>query len=397
VLDVVKWDDQDPQWEGRKPARFEESSVSVGDGTLKISASTKEVPFDGWTHDGGLVRSKNKTTYGYFETRMKANRTALSSTFWLINKRNDLPSTSCDYRTTELDVTENVGVDAYPDLPNRAWVDLNTRSINSNTHSRDAPNDCGVVIDANGDKTAIGEQAWVDYHVYGVWWKNANEMIFFLDGQQVHSIVPPSDFDLDMYLRMVVESYDWNKPRENFDNMDLAIADRTTYYDWTRSWKLVDESTPSVSSVDCSTLSATYFSDVSVSTSISYTATEQLDVAMELWNGNVFLSQTTTTVDAGAGSAALNFALDLAPEPGSNYLLKASIRPVGSNWMSNIDGCDLANVTFSLPGESVSIENGSLIIKQAGGLILTGADGKCYAISINEQGELIHTEVPCRP
>jgi|GEM_PF-791549 len=349
-LNTTKWDDQDPQWEGRKPARFEKSSVSVGGGNLKIVASKKTNPFSGWTHNGGLVRSKSKTTYGYFETRMKANRTALSSTFWMINKRNDLPASSCDYRVTELDVTENVGIDAYPNLPNRGWVDQNIRSINSNTHSRQAPNGCGVNIDANGAKTPIGEEAWRDYHVYGVWWKNANEVIFFLDGQEVHRITPPDDFDLTMYLRMVVESYDWNKPRDGFDNMNLPLADRTTFYDWTRSWKLVDDPNSGGSStVDCNTLPTNVTSATTINTSVAYNADQQRDVVIELWNTttNSWLAQGSTTVSAGSGVANVAISIASAPPLGSNYQFKASIRPVGASWQSNIDACNRTGITLS--------------------------------------------------
>jgi len=129
-LNLSKWTINDPQWEGRRPARFEESSVSVANGDLKISASKKSNPFNGWTHSGGLVRSKTRNQYGYYVTRMKGNKTFMSSTFWLINKRNEF--TGCDFRTTELDITETVGVNS-----NGAnWVNNTIRNMNSNTHSR---------------------------------------------------------------------------------------------------------------------------------------------------------------------------------------------------------------------------------------------------------------------
>jgi len=240
-LNTTKWDSNDPQWEGRRPARFERSAVSVGGGNLRIVASKKSNPFGGWTHNGGLVRSKAKITYGYFETRMKGNRTALSSTFWLINKRNDAPRNSCDYRTTELDITENVGVDAHRNQNNRGWVARLIRTINSNTHSRGVVNgNCGTPQGQKGGQTEIGENSWEGYHTYGVWWKGPKELIFYVDGREAHRITPVSNFNLGMYLRMVVESYDWNKPRDGFDNMNLSQFDRTTFYDWTRSYRLVN-------------------------------------------------------------------------------------------------------------------------------------------------------------
>ncbi len=252
-LNTAKWDNQSPQWKGRKPAYFSVNAVKVEGGNLKITAkksltSQEQQQNPGYFLQGGLVRSLNKATYGYYETRMKANKTFMSSTFWLINKRNEF--TGCDERTTELDVTENVGINSGD--PNRNWVNENIVSINSNTHSRGVVGNpgCGITETFIGDKSPIGEPAYVNYHVYGVWWKNANELVFFLDGQEVYRITPPADFDLGMYLRMVVETYDWNPPNTTLvngkrqDGLDDTEANRTTFYDWTRSWRLVDDNNP---------------------------------------------------------------------------------------------------------------------------------------------------------
>jgi len=205
-LNTSKWLINDPQWEGRRPARFETSSVSVSGGNLKISASKKSNPFSGWTHSGGLVRAKTRSLYGYYETRMKANKTFMSSTFWLINKRNEF--TGCDFRTTELDITETVGVNS-----NGAnWVNNTIRNMNSNTHSRGTS--CNSTpVGVKGANAALGGQSWQAYHTYGVWWKSKTEVLLYLDGKFVNKITPAADFNLPMYLRMVVETYDWNPPK----------------------------------------------------------------------------------------------------------------------------------------------------------------------------------------
>ncbi|WP_271767522.1 family 16 glycosylhydrolase [Aquimarina algiphila] len=232
-LNNSKWAVNDPQWEGRRPARFETSSVSVSNGNLKISASKKSNPFGGWTHSGGLVRSKMRNQYGYYETRMKANKTFMSSTFWLINKRNEF--TGCDYRTTELDVTENVG----RNTGGQSWINRNIVTLNANTHSRGTS--CNSTpVGIRGNKADIGEPAYAGFHTYGVWWKNAKECLFYLDGKFVFKITPAADFNLPMYLRMVVETYDWNPPKAGNDGMNDSAANRTTYYDWVRSYKLVN-------------------------------------------------------------------------------------------------------------------------------------------------------------
>ncbi|WP_298314548.1 family 16 glycosylhydrolase [uncultured Aquimarina sp.] len=232
-LNGSKWAVNDPQWEGRRPARFETFSVSVGGGDLKISASKKSNAFGGWTHNGGLVRSKTRQKFGYYETRMKANKTFMSSTFWLINKRNEF--TGCNARVTELDVTENVGANT----GGKPWINQNMRTLNANTHSRNTS--CNSTpTGIRGNKAEIGEFAYQGYHTYGVWWKNEKELLFYLDGKFVFQITPAADFSLPMYLRMVVETYDWNPPKAGQDGMNDSQANRTTYYDWVRSYRLVD-------------------------------------------------------------------------------------------------------------------------------------------------------------
>ncbi|WP_108801597.1 carbohydrate-binding protein [Aquimarina sp. Aq107] len=238
-LNTNKWAINSPQWEGRKPARFETSSVSVGNGDLKISASKKTNPFNGWTHNGGLVRSLTKNTYGYYETRMKGNKTFMSSTFWLINQRNE--GSGCNLRVTELDITETVGVNS-----NGAnWVNNMITNMNSNTHSRNT-NCNNTPVGQQGNKAPLVEASWKNYHTYGVWWKSKSEILFYLDGQFVGQIKPPADFNLPMYLRMVVETYDWNPPKNGQDGINDSLENRTTYYDWVRSYRLVDDTNPNI-------------------------------------------------------------------------------------------------------------------------------------------------------
>ena len=61
---------------------------------------------------------------------------------------------------------------------------------------------------------------------------------FFLDGKFHSKVKPKADFNIPMHLRMVVETYNWN-PVPADGGMNGSKEDRTTKYDWVRSWKLV--------------------------------------------------------------------------------------------------------------------------------------------------------------
>ncbi len=252
-LNTNKWAVNFPFWKGRAPGLFTTDAVSLVGGEMRITVDfltqAEKNANPGFEYQGGLVRSVQDTKYGYYECRVKGNKTFMSTTFWLINQRNEL--NGCDKRVTELDITETVGI-VTPNAP--GWVTGFDEKMNSNTHSRDIPSGCNFPSGSKGNKADLGEKSWQGYHTYGVWWKSATEVLFYLDGQFVGQVAPAADFDIDMYLRFVVESYDWNPDNGNtnpatglrWDGVNDNFVNRTSYYDWVRSWRLVDDNTPVV-------------------------------------------------------------------------------------------------------------------------------------------------------
>ncbi len=246
ALDETKWMNTDPAaWIGRAPALFVKDVVSVSDDNLKITnyqfSSPRVVNGETFTHGAGNIWSMNRAEVGqYFEVRMKANKTFLSSTFWLINRTKEF--TGCDKRTTELDIQECVG-----EITGGGSSSFD-RTIHSNTHSRNTS--CmQTPTGSQGDNAQLASgKVWEDYHVYGAWWKSPTEVLFFLDGKEVYSITPKSEFNLPMYLRLVTEAYNWN-PVPADGGMTGSEEERTTFYDWVRTWKLVDKSTLSTENV----------------------------------------------------------------------------------------------------------------------------------------------------
>jgi len=237
-LNHNKWATFQQGWLGRPPGLFVANTIQVNEGNLKITnrklprPETKVIGgiTKKFTHAGGLVRSKSTAKYGYFSCRMKASKTFMSSTFWL-NSAN--VGTGCGKRSTELDIQECVG-EATKD---RGWIQRATRSFGSNTHSRGGT--CSGASNTNTSGiTDTSGKVYEKYFTYGVWWKNARELIFYLDGHAVHKIMPPANFDIEMSLRMVTETYDWNPVPAN-GGMTGSVNQRTTYYDWVRSFKLV--------------------------------------------------------------------------------------------------------------------------------------------------------------
>ncbi|WP_276165453.1 family 16 glycosylhydrolase [Zobellia alginiliquefaciens] len=236
-VDQQKWQISGQGWIGRAPGLFLAENITVNNGTLNITTTKLQKPVvkhkKTFTHGGGYLGSRKGMTYGYYECEMKANKTFMSSTFWLINEGRNV--VNCDKRTTELDIQESVG-----EITNDAeWMKNFDQAMNSNTHSRNIPDDCNYEKGSNKAKAELGGKVYDDFHVYGVWWKSKDEIIFFLDGKMQSKVKPPSDFDIEMYLRMVVETYDWNPVPED-GGMTGSKEDRTTSYNWVRSWELVE-------------------------------------------------------------------------------------------------------------------------------------------------------------
>ena len=236
-IDDKKWQTTGQNWIGRAPGLFVPENIKVKKGNLQITTVKLPEPVfkenKTFTHGGGHVMSKHTMTYGYYECRMKANKTFMSSTFWLYNNKED--GEGCDRRNTELDIQECVGQVTSDKEANQSF----DAEMHSNTHSRNIEEGCDVQSGIIGAVAPINGKVYDDYHVYGAWWKSKDEILFFLDGKFHSKVKPAADFNLPMHIRMVVETYNWN-PVPLDGGMNLSEADRTTTYDWVRSWKLVD-------------------------------------------------------------------------------------------------------------------------------------------------------------
>ncbi|MGQ1786046.1 MULTISPECIES: T9SS type A sorting domain-containing protein [unclassified Saccharicrinis] len=243
ALNETVWQNTDTRWIGREPGLFTAEAVTVGEGNLRLTtdvfSEARVVNGKTWTHQGAHVRSKNKVKLGSFvECKMKANKTFMSSTFWLINYSNE--STDCQRRTTELDVQECIGYPA---------THAKTTQMGSNTHSRGIPETCAhIPAGSKGNHAETNGKVYDNYFTYGVWWKSATEILFYLNGEYKYTIKPIANFDIEMYIKLVCETYDWS-PVPADGGMTGTWEERTTFYDWVRTYSYlpVDEQSASES------------------------------------------------------------------------------------------------------------------------------------------------------
>lgn len=259
-LNSDKWYDFHPLWKGRPPAKFDPSSITIADGYLQIRNTMLDEPDGDFTIAGGAVRSKSdQASFGFYEAKFKASRLTMSTTFWLSNPRTSLTGVNnlgadcpSDRWSMELDVAEQLGapVDA-------AFASNFLTSQQYNTHV--FYNDCDNNINdfkagvnaAEGNGTAPadntlpnGSESWENFNTYAAWWKDENEVDFFLNDDfsgrvQVATDLLDEPFSRTMSMNMVTETYNWGTPYPTPEQLSDDTIN-TSYYDWVRSYVLVD-------------------------------------------------------------------------------------------------------------------------------------------------------------
>lgn len=222
-------------WDGRPPGLFRAENVTVKDGKLRVTVGVLEKPLvikrDTFTYQGGIVRALKPGHVGwYYECRMKANSTEMSSTFWLMTKGDTV-------KKLELDIQECVGKTTER---TEAWAGNWDRIFHSNAiHRRNRYNPESKKLQAYLD---LEEKNRSRYFVYGAWWKSPKEIRFYLDGKYIYSIHPEVAWDVPAFLHMAIETYDWNPVPEGGGMVASGtVEERTTKYDWIRTWKLVEQ------------------------------------------------------------------------------------------------------------------------------------------------------------
>lgn len=261
-LDRKKWRNSYVGWEGRSPGFFSPDAVSVSNGMLQIrngilDSTVKEHTKAKYSIKGGAVQSLEKTAhFGYYEARFKASKIPMSTTFWMSNRKvpvdfaTKISDGNCskDEFSQELDIAESIGGDI-------SIGDKFKQQMNFNTHYRYI--DCAGgkerfysagnnAIEGNGQlaNATLSSESWEDFHIYGAYWKNANEVAFYSDNRfigdvEIRTDVVDAPFPRPMGINMVTETYDWAKPYPT--NAQLSNNDiNTSYYDWVRSYTLVD-------------------------------------------------------------------------------------------------------------------------------------------------------------
>jgi len=171
ALDPKRWhvnDGSNNDSLGRKPALFTPQNATVSNGTLNIVFRKETLPpkFTSLGYEGyssAMVRTIERSSYGYYETRAKPMNSAGSSAFWLA-------WTGLADNATEIDIfeiggkTKNAAFDRLYNMNAHVWA-----TPQSSDHSS-----------AGGSWTSPWRLA-SDYHIYGFDWQ-PDTLRWYVDG-----------------------------------------------------------------------------------------------------------------------------------------------------------------------------------------------------------------------
>lgn len=250
-LDSTKWYDHHPSWIGREPGLFLPSQVSVKDGFLQIRGEKMEkdsiVRAYGrervFTIKGGAVRSKHEVYLGYYECRVKAAATTMSTTFWFSGGGGVGPE-GCDSYSQEWDIQECIGREG----------DFDGSYFASGMHSNGHYwyKDCnGERFDYRAPQVRFedSELASENFHVYGGWWRDELTASYYYDNrepkhQKFYDRISSAPMNTPMHMNLVCETYPFPWIELPTDEELADSTKNTVYYDWVRGYKLVDARAP---------------------------------------------------------------------------------------------------------------------------------------------------------
>ncbi|MFI5380820.1 MAG: family 16 glycosylhydrolase [Tepidisphaerales bacterium] len=224
ALDTRKWIPRQPYWKGREPSQFDPANVAVKDGLLELRSTAtiermsdvKNPEKDIWVKAACVTSSKPIASYGYYETRMKASKLSMTSSFWFQGKY------------SEIDVVEQVG--ASLKNPQHGQLMLMNTHFFKDGWKKDL---------ATPKQWKMPSGAADGFHVYGVWWKDRDTVWFYHDGEKVAELKTGGAFDEPMYLFFDTEVFIW----EGLPTLE-SLADPTKnvmQVDWVRAWRTVNE------------------------------------------------------------------------------------------------------------------------------------------------------------
>jgi len=228
--DSGKW--TKPLWNYGEPVQMRAENSGVDDGNLWIKATVDEGA-NRW-FETSRIQSTVQISYPmYTESRIKTAYMSAYNTFWMNNGDAN--------NRDEIDIIENNSKPSCGCEPDFPWQ-MNSQyfQVENGDVVRDKGNFDNRSLSV--DNPSRGVKWNEEYHIVGVWWKNATDMQFYLDGEPAGSVVSERDFtrELNIIWDLWTIDADWSGGIAEQDDL-LNEAGNTMKIDWVRTWRLKDQ------------------------------------------------------------------------------------------------------------------------------------------------------------
>ena len=241
-FDTTKWAVSFWNYEAPNFNKTENTGVVDGNLWIKATLASDHETNERW-FETARVLSIAKTKFPvYIESRIKAASISAYNTFWLNNGDAD--------NRDEIDIIENNANPTYTGIGNNGqfvyadypWHMASQYFIVKNGITERRSGDSDNRSDISENNTLKGVAWDDDYHVFGAWWKDANNVQFYLNGEPVGSIRTTQNFTLDQQI--LFDLWTSHEPWVGGLPAKSELANdsiNTMYVDWVRTWQLVDE------------------------------------------------------------------------------------------------------------------------------------------------------------
>ncbi|WNJ17111.1 T9SS type A sorting domain-containing protein [Pontibacter sp. G13] len=235
TFDNSKW--YKSLWNYGVPVQMTTQNSGVDDGKLWIKA-TLDTSSTRWFNTS-RIWSKSQISYPmYTECSMKTAHISAYNTFWMNN--GDINNRD------EIDICENNSkptITSYTDWPylmqSQYFLTVNTQDerAKGNFDNRN--------LSANNPLKGV---KWNEaYHTLGVWWKDKNNVQFYLDGEPAGSVTTTRDFTRSLNIIWDLWTIDaqWSGGIANQQDL-LNDSINTMRVDWIHTYRLVSDGSVSI-------------------------------------------------------------------------------------------------------------------------------------------------------
>ncbi|CAL66685.1 carbohydrate binding domain-containing protein [Christiangramia forsetii] len=232
-LDETKWDDYHPHWAGRAPSKFKKGNAFVENGRLNLRSTLLKDPSevedpdtDIWVNSAAMVSKDWSAKPGYYyEASMKASSLSMTSSFWF---------RVGEY--SEIDVIEHIGNASNPVSETR------DKNLGYQYHTNAFHYFGSEVIDVVRNEWTMPTLGREEFHVYGLWWKDANTLHFYHNGKLVMTTTPPTSFEENLKMIFDTEVFSFYTASWGLPGLPLVEnlnddSKNTAYIDFVRTYK----------------------------------------------------------------------------------------------------------------------------------------------------------------